>query len=68
MTREQWQIRNDPVSALDDFPELAAEFDLRWKLAEDQSKTIGERMKEMRALATQILTREGVIQDKRGAA
>jgi hypothetical protein len=53
----EWQMRNDPVAALDHFPGLGAQHDAKW--VDDPAQTVGERMESMRALALDLLTRAG---------
>jgi hypothetical protein len=69
---EQWQIRNDPVTAIGQWPDLAAEFDRRWTAEHgpDGSEnwpadtTFGDQMKAADALAAEILTTHGHIKTK----
>ena len=68
--REQWQIRHDPISALADWPDLAAEFDARWQggaYSAATDKTVGDQFASADALAVEILTAAGALKP-RGAA
>jgi len=59
-----WRIRNQPCSAIDQWPELAVECDERWaKILADlpETTTIGEGGKMLDALAIEIMTTAGVL-------
>lgn len=45
----------DWLAVLDAEPSLGAEFDRRWAVMDDQSKTVGERFREMDELANEII-------------
>jgi hypothetical protein len=58
-TPESWQIRNDPLGALDNWPDLAAEFDASW--TDEPNQTFGEALERAQMLASKILEREGIL-------
>lgn len=63
-TLARWQILGDPCGAIDNWPELAAECDARWAELDDPTKTVGQRIPELHALAIQIMDVAGVIPPK----